>query len=124
MQAAPGQLNRGGRKVNGGQELRRRTAGGRRRRIGLRRKRSRRGRLLWRYVVQCESPLQANGLGKHRRRPLRGDVSSDQLGDRATVVDHRRGTPVEVFDHRRRGVNPEVMVDGRQEVAGAANPLD
>src|SRR5690606_30368738 len=50
--------------------------------------------------------------------------SADQFGDRAPVVDDRRGAAVEGVDEDLGRVDAQVLVDRREEVARRADALD
>src|SRR4051812_4438167 len=50
--------------------------------------------------------------------------SPHQLRNRLAITHQRRGAAVEVVDGDFEGVNAEVLVDGGEEVAGAAGALN
>ena len=50
--------------------------------------------------------------------------SADQFRDRLAVVNYGRWATVEVVNKRLTGINAHVVVDGGQEVAGAADPFN
>jgi hypothetical protein len=51
-------------------------------------------------------------------------LATDKFGDRTSMIDHWGGPTIEIGDHGVRRIDPEMMVNRRQEIACRTHPFD